>query len=93
MEQVHYDSSLHTSDQTLHQRQLGVGQRQLNSNPPPPTEAVIGYAPAGTVDSASKAIAAARDAFDSGPWPLALNQHGRARRLYASHALCIGRSS
>ena len=27
----------------------------------PATEAVIGYAPVGTVDSASKAIAAARD--------------------------------
>ncbi len=35
----------------------------------PATEAIIGEAPAGGVEDALEAIAAAREAFDRGPWP------------------------
>ncbi|MDG1661822.1 MAG: aldehyde dehydrogenase family protein [Pseudomonadales bacterium] len=35
----------------------------------PASEEVIGEAPVGTVDDAERAIAAARKAFDEGPWP------------------------
>ncbi len=35
----------------------------------PATEAVIGHAPVGGVTLAEAAVAAARRAFDSGPWP------------------------
>lgn len=35
----------------------------------PATEQLIGRAPVGTADAASAAIAAARTAFDDGPWP------------------------
>lgn len=35
----------------------------------PVTEAVVGYAPLGTVVDADRALAAARAAFDTGPWP------------------------
>lgn len=35
----------------------------------PATEAIVGQAPVGTVADADAAIAAAREAFDNGPWP------------------------
>ena len=35
----------------------------------PATEAIIGQAPVGTIADADAAIAAAREAFDHGPWP------------------------
>ncbi len=35
----------------------------------PATEEVIGYAPVGTAADNDRAIAAAREAFDNGPWP------------------------
>ncbi|MCV7231863.1 aldehyde dehydrogenase [Mycobacterium branderi] len=35
----------------------------------PATEEVVGTVPAGTADDIDRAVAAARDAFDNGPWP------------------------
>src|SRR5271170_1799191 len=54
----------------------------------PHTEEVIGHAPSATTDDIDRAVAAARKAFDSGPWPrLAPAERaavvGRFRKLYA----------
>lgn len=46
----------------------------------PATEAVIGEAPVGTAADADAAIAAARNAFDTGPWPR-LTQPERAATM------------
>ena len=35
----------------------------------PANEAIIGYAPVGTAEDNERAIAAAKEAFDNGPWP------------------------
>lgn len=43
----------------------------------PATEAVIGQAPVASLSQVAAAIAAARDAFDNGPWPqMTLDQRG-----------------
>ena len=53
--------------------------------PNPATGMTIGTAPLGTATDAADAIAAARRAFDDGPWPR-LAPHERADRLRAFHA-------
>src|SRR3546814_10791080 len=52
----------------------------------PATETVIGRAPVGTAAAADAAIAAARTAFDDGPWPTMSMAEGAAilRRLHAA---------
>src|SRR2546427_7899213 len=50
--------------------------------PNPATEEPIGTAPDATVDDMRRAIAAARRAFDDGPWPQS-SRHDRARVLNA----------
>ncbi|MGE0385964.1 MAG: aldehyde dehydrogenase family protein [Gammaproteobacteria bacterium] len=42
----------------------------------PANESVIGHVPAGTVQDCERALAAARGAFDDGPWP---NEHRNVR--------------
>jgi acyl-CoA reductase-like NAD-dependent aldehyde dehydrogenase len=51
----------------------------------PATEAVIGRAPVGNAASADAAIAAARHAFDHGPWPK-LPMADRATAMARLHA-------
>ena len=51
----------------------------------PATEQVIGRAPVGTADAAHAAIAAAREAFDKGPWPT-MKMAERVRYMRAMHA-------
>jgi betaine-aldehyde dehydrogenase len=46
----------------------------------PAHDVVVGSYPAGGIEDANRAVAAARTAFDSGPWPL-LNGADRARTL------------
>src|SRR5947199_372785 len=50
--------------------------------PNPATEEPVGSAPDATVDDMRRAIAAARRAFDEGPWPRS-SRHDRARVLTA----------
>src|SRR3546814_16050251 len=50
----------------------------------PATETVIGRAPVGTAAAADAAIAAARTAFDDGPWPT-LSMAARAAILRRMH--------
>lgn len=54
----------------------------------PATEAVIGHAPVGDKSTAEAAIAAARHAFDHGPWPL-MSMHERAGYLRRLHAALV----
>lgn len=56
----------------------------------PATEAVIGHAPLGTVASADAAIAAARVAFDHGPWPW-LSMAERADYMRRMHSALVAR--
>ncbi len=58
----------------------------------PATEAVIGHAPVGNAAAADAAIAAARHAFDSGPWPR-MAMHERADALRRMHAALVARRS
>ena len=51
----------------------------------PATEEVIGAAPLGTLADAEAAIAAAREAFDNGPWPQ-MSRTERADMMRAMHA-------
>ena len=51
----------------------------------PATEQVIGTAPVGTLADVEAALAAAREAFDRGPWPR-MPPKERARKLQAFHA-------
>ena len=51
----------------------------------PATEQVIGTAPVGTLADVEAALAAAREAFDRGPWPRMPSKE-RARKLQAFHA-------
>ena len=50
------------------------------SVPNPATEEPVGTAPDATVEDMQRAIAAARRAFDEGPWPVS-SRHQRARAL------------
>ncbi|MBY0243582.1 MAG: aldehyde dehydrogenase family protein [Burkholderiaceae bacterium] len=50
----------------------------------PATEAVIGHAPVGGLAEADAAIAAARRAFDQGPWPR-MSAEARATTMRAMH--------
>ncbi|MDB5686502.1 MAG: aldehyde dehydrogenase [Rhizorhabdus sp.] len=50
----------------------------------PATEEVIGRAPVGTAQAADAAVAAARNAFDSGPWPT-MKMADRAAMLRRMH--------
>jgi aldehyde dehydrogenase (NAD+) len=56
----------------------------------PATEIVIGHAPVGGEDAARAAIAAARTAFDEGPWPN-LTMAERAAALGRMHAALMAR--
>lgn len=56
----------------------------------PATEEVIGHAPVGDVQSADAAIAAARQAFDNGPWPW-LSMAERAAYLRRMHAALVAK--
>jgi aldehyde dehydrogenase (NAD+) len=59
--------------------------------PNPATGVGLGLAPVGSVVDAGDAVAAARRAFDDGPWPsMALRE--RAARLRAFHAHLAGRA-
>ena len=60
------------------------GQTEAVLNPA--TEAVIGHAPVGELPEAQAAIAAAREAFDRGPWPRMAPAERAAvmRRLHAA---------
>jgi acyl-CoA reductase-like NAD-dependent aldehyde dehydrogenase len=51
----------------------------------PATEQVIGTAPVGTLADVEAALAAAREAFDRGPWPR-MPPKERARKLQTFHA-------
>ena len=51
----------------------------------PATEQVIGIAPVGGLADVEAALAAARDAFDRGPWPR-MHRADRAQKLQAFHA-------
>src|SRR3546814_17537678 len=57
----------------------------------PATETVIGRAPVGTAAAADAAIAAARTAFDDGPWPT-MSMAERAAILRRMHAALDARS-
>ena len=61
----------------LHRRRMADGRRAGEPVINPATEAVIGEAPVGDAAAAEAAIAAARHAFDHGPWPR-LTQSERA---------------
>ena len=50
----------------------------------PATEEVIGRAPVGSTEECGKALAAARKAFDEGPWPR-MDRFERAKRLEDLH--------
>lgn len=56
----------------------------------PATEEVIGRAPLGDAAAATAAIAAARTAFDKGPWPN-LPMHERAEYLRRMHGALVAR--
>jgi len=56
----------------------------------PATEAVIGHAPVGDIAAAASAIAAAREAFDTGPWPH-LSMTERAAYMRRLHAALVAR--
>ena len=56
----------------------------------PATEELIGHAPAGGVAAAEAAIAAARGAFDQGPWPW-LSMAERAAYMRRMHAALVSR--
>ena len=56
----------------------------------PATEAVIGYAPVGGKTEVSEAIAAARQAFDRGPWPR-MSAAERGAQLMELHAALMAR--
>src|SRR5690606_41424368 len=56
----------------------------------PATEEVIGQAPVGDSASADAAIAAARPAFDSGPWPW-LSMAERANYMRRMHSPPVAR--
>jgi len=56
----------------------------------PATEEVIGHAPVGDVAAARTAIAAAREAFDRGPWPW-LSVAERAVYMRSMHAALVSR--
>jgi len=56
----------------------------------PASEAVIGEAPVGDEAAAAQAIAAARHAFDHGPWPR-LKQSERAEMMRKMHAALVAR--
>ncbi|MEH6499427.1 MAG: aldehyde dehydrogenase family protein, partial [Pseudoalteromonas distincta] len=56
----------------------------------PATEEVIGHAPVGGVAAAEAAIAAAREAFDQGPWPW-LSMAERADYMRRMHAALVSR--
>ncbi|PCC99541.1 aldehyde dehydrogenase family protein [Halopseudomonas pelagia] len=56
----------------------------------PATEEVIGHAPVGGVAAADAAIAAAREAFDQGPWPW-LSMAERADYMRRMHAALVSR--
>src|SRR3546814_3556875 len=58
----------------------------------PATETVIGRAPVGTAAAADAAIAAARTAFDDGPWPT-MSMAERAAILRRMHAALDARSA
>lgn len=58
----------------------------------PATEAIIGMAPVGGADSAEAAIAAARRAFDSGPWP-EYSPEQRAVIMRRMHAALVARKA
>ncbi|MBQ0741838.1 MAG: aldehyde dehydrogenase family protein [Pseudomonas sp.] len=56
----------------------------------PATEEVIGHAPVGGVAAVEAAIAAAREAFDQGPWPW-LSMAERADYMRRMHAALVSR--
>lgn len=56
----------------------------------PASEAVIGLAPTGDLHSADAALAAAREAFDNGPWPW-LSMAERAGYLRRMHAALVSK--
>jgi aldehyde dehydrogenase (NAD+) len=56
----------------------------------PATEAVIGEAPVGDAKAADEAIAAAKHAFDHGPWPR-LKQSERADMMHKMHGALVAR--
>ncbi|MDZ4328208.1 MAG: aldehyde dehydrogenase family protein [Pseudomonas sp.] len=64
------------------------GPREAVLNPA--TEAVIGHAPNGDLQSADAAIAAARNAFDNGPWPW-LSMAERAGYMRRMHAALVAK--
>ncbi|MBK7972563.1 MAG: aldehyde dehydrogenase family protein [Deltaproteobacteria bacterium] len=48
---------------------IGAGERPTYPIPNPATEEIVAHAPEGTRGDVGRAIAAARRAFDHGPWP------------------------
>lgn len=58
----------------------------------PATEEIIGMAPVGQLADADAAIAAARDAFDNGPWPK-MSRQERADVMRAMHNALMQRSA
>jgi aldehyde dehydrogenase (NAD+) len=56
----------------------------------PATEEVIGHAPVGDASAADAAVAAARRAFDTGPWPT-MSMAERAEALRRMHAALVAR--
>src|SRR3546814_16897237 len=58
----------------------------------PATETLIGRAPVGTAAASDAAIAAARTAFDDGPWPT-MSMAERAATLRRTHAALDARSA
>lgn len=65
----------------------GAQEEVLN----PATEAVIGLAPVGGVTEADAAMAAARQAFDSGPWPR-MPQADRTAFMRRMHSALVERA-
>src|SRR3989475_11472975 len=61
---------------------VGASTGATYSGPNPATEEPVGSAPDATADDMRRAIAAARRAFDEGPWPRS-SRHDRARVLTA----------
>src|SRR5439155_13333619 len=61
---------------------VGASNDATYSVPNPATEEPVGSAPDATADDMRRAIAAARRAFDAGPWPRS-SRHDRARVLTA----------
>lgn len=71
---------------------IKAAKKSLYSVINPATEEKIGTAPQGSIADAEAAIAAARDAFDNGPWPR-MKPQDRAEILQKFHSALLSRKS